>query len=311
MPPPARDSHCAAVIELEHVRRMRRPFLRDDASRSRSCRRLASHSLSRCARSARVARSSPANGSSSRASSRLARPGAREQHAPRLAVRHLRQRASRAARTMPKRRSARSACRRSAAGDGVIEPDARITARCDHLDHRHLRRMPGLQVRRDVGRAQLELLERHSRHDARAFDAAARRDRVIAVDRPQQRGLARAIRAMHHPAIASGNFQVDAVQDLHVVDVTRSARPSRDQHAAPLPAPARARRTRRAGTPAFLAEQCARLRGTHRAAALHATPLQLQQMRHRHPERLPRRCVANTHGRDEPAVLASHARNRA
>jgi hypothetical protein len=54
---------------------------------------VSSHALSRRARSARVARSRPAKGFVEQCQLRLARPGAREQHAPRLAVRHFRQRA--------------------------------------------------------------------------------------------------------------------------------------------------------------------------------------------------------------------------
>jgi hypothetical protein len=49
---------------------------------------------------------------------------------------------------------------------------------------------------------------------------------VVAVDGPQQRGFAGAIGAVHHPAFARADFQVDAAQDVHVVDVHVARRSS-------------------------------------------------------------------------------------
>jgi hypothetical protein len=86
------------------------------------------------------------------------------------------------------------------------------------FDHRHLGRVPGLQVRRDIGDAELELLERHAGDDAGALDGAGGRDRVDRRTECAAAWTSGAVGAMHHPALARSHFQVDAAQDVHVVD---------------------------------------------------------------------------------------------
>ena len=158
--------------------------------------------------------------------------------------------------------------------------------------------MPGLQMRRDVGRAQLECFERHARHDAGALDAAARRDGVIAIDRAQQRRFARAIRAVHHPAIAGGHFQIDAVQDVRVVDVHVRA-PQRHQHAAALAlAHARGAR-RRKERMRFLPQQLACAPPARIAPLRFTRPCSSSSRCVIESGTSPRRCVAKTQGIDE------------
>ena len=135
-------------------------------------------------------------------------------------------------------------------------------------------------MRRDVGRAQLECFERHARHDAGALDAAAGRHGVIAIERAQQRRFARAVGAVHHPAVAGGDFEIHAAQDVHVVDVHVGA-PQRDQHAPALGRRERAHGAagaRKAGASCRSSSRAAV--GAHRAAAPDAPAVELEQMGH-------------------------------
>src|SRR5690349_12981831 len=132
---------------------------------------------------------------------------------------------------------------------------------------------------RDVRRAQLELLERDARHDARAHDAAARRHGMVPVDSPQQRGLAGPVRPVYHPAIPGAHVDLDALQDVRVVDVNIRAM-HRDERAA-LARPASYALLARVKYARVLLQQLARLRRAHAPALLDDTLLELEQMRHR------------------------------
>ena len=128
-----RSMHFCSCIPQRMARNSARParaperawcapaILRDDAWRSRSCRPLRASAFSRRARSARVARSSPAKGSSSSASAG-SRAQARANNTRRACPYDISASVRLRRPKIPKRRSARSACRRSAAVIGSLSP---------------------------------------------------------------------------------------------------------------------------------------------------------------------------------------------
>jgi hypothetical protein len=95
----------------------------------------------------------------------------------------------------------------------------RVTPRAHGFHDGHLRLMPGLEMRRHVRGAQLERFERHAPGRCLTRDAAGRGHGVIAVqmsrssvDFPDPFGPC----TTQHSA--RGHFEIDAAQDVHVVD---------------------------------------------------------------------------------------------
>ena len=76
-----------------------------------------------------------------------------------------------------------------------------MAAGLHHLRHAELAWVLGLQMRRDEADALLEALKRHTARHARALDQSPGGDAVVAIQRAQQSGLARAVVPVHEPPL--------------------------------------------------------------------------------------------------------------
>src|SRR3954471_20787718 len=89
----------------------------------------------------------------------------------------------------------------------VVETDAGMTSRYDHVGDDQVLRMIGLQVRCDDADLLLELLERDAWNNAHPLNPSTAGHTMITVQCPQQRRLTGAVVAMNDPAVARSNLE--------------------------------------------------------------------------------------------------------